>query len=378
MSPPFEIKRSAFQLPHKRRRPIAVTWKNATIVYGGFAPEEPRIDELSVLFYHKAGKWTKKNTFGDFPKYSQLSGAQVVNDRMFVFDTVRGEIVVYSLDLFTWTWEALTPSGTLPSGRASILRSWVYDKMIYLFGVGYTRIQDANQFFCYNTFTNTWEWPTSRGDIPPPKFEPPSVVISGGTAFLYGGIGGGTQNDLYTLDMVGMEWRKVHGNLSIGEGPGKIRFHTFTRISKSSALLLGPSTFGNELIGKFGKEVVNNSWLLNLDRAKKLMDPSSIWTNLPNHPSKCCHAAVLQPLSKTLWVIGGHDGNSRYFDCLNKGSYTTEVLKVKFPTLRPLKDLAIEHVAKSFSANDPRLEPGQLPKKFIDEIEAYRSENGNE
>ena len=117
---------------------------------------------------------------------------------------------------------------------------------------------------------------------------------------------------------------------------------------------------------------------MNLHNAKQLMAPSSIWTNIQNPFPRCCHAAVLQPLSKTLWVMGGHDGNPHYFNCLDVGAYTADVLKVKLSNLRPLKDLAIEHVTRSISANDPRFAPDQLPAKLMDEIEACRSENGIE
>ena len=375
MSQSLEIVKSAVQLPHKRVRHTAVTWKNATIVYGGYACQELQNDNLSVLFFHKSGKWTKKHTYGDFPTWSQHHPrAQVVNDKMFVFETDNGNMFVHSLDLHTWRWEKLAPNGTLPFGiGSSSITSWVYDGKIYCFG-GYKYPQGAsNQLFCYNITTNSWEWPYAGGDIPSPRLLS-SVILSEETVFLFGGISDGniTYNDLYTLDMASMVWRRVHGNLSIGEGPTKMRFFTFTCISQSKALLLVGRTSTRHHIP------INNSWLMNLHNAKQLMAPSSIWTNVPNHPSKCCHAAVLQPLSKTLWVMGGHDGNSCYFNCLDVGAYTNDVLKVKLSNLRPLKDLAIEQVTRSISANDPRLAPGQLPAKLMEEIEAYRSENGIE
>ena len=373
MAQSLEAVKSALPLPHKRRGPMAVTWNNATIVYGGYAPEEPRIDQLSVVFYHKSGKWTKKHTYGEFPKWSQLSGAHVVNDKIFVFDSDEGKMVVYSLDLHTWIWEILIPSSTSPFGKGSIIASWVYNRMIYCFGgLGFgAGAHASNQLFCYNISTNSWEWPNARGDIPSPRFAP-SVVISKDTVFIFGGIGdGNTYNDLYILDMVSMRWRRVHGNLPIGEGPTKIRKPTLTCFSQSTALLLGCTTVHNPPISW----PVNNSWLLNLHNAKQLMAPSSIWTNLPNHPSRCCHATVLQPLSKRLWVMGGHDGT---LNCLDKGGFTSNVMKVKVFQLWPLKDLAIEHLAKSLCANYSRLAPDQLPKELKKNIEAYQCENGNE
>ena len=328
MSQPFKIMRSADQLPHKRVRHMAVTWKNTTIVYGGFALEEPRIDQLSVLFIHKSGKWTKKNTYGDFPTWSQLSGAHVVNDRMFVFDDDQNKMVVYSLDLHTWTWEMRSPNGTLPFGKGSALSSWVYAGKIYCFG-GYKHSEGAsNQLFCYNISTNSWEWPYTRGNKPSPRLQS-SSIISEETVLVYGGISHENivHNDLFTLDIVNMVWKRVHVNLEIGEGPSKFRNITLTKISTSVALLMGD------------QKIKNNSWILNLDGAKQLMAPSSIWTKVPNPAPRHCHAAVLQPLSKALWVIGGHYVESPYFSCLAVGSYTSDILKFKFSNLRPLKDL---------------------------------------
>ena len=101
--------------------------------------------------------------------------------------------------------------------------------------------------------------------------------------------------------MACMRWKKVHGNLSNSEVPSKnMRRPTLTCFSQSTALILGRTTHHH------ASNQVNNTWLLNLHNAKNLMDLSSIWTNVPNHSSRCCHATVLQPLSKILWVIGGH------------------------------------------------------------------------
>ena len=177
-------------------------------------------------------------------------------------------------------------------------------------------------------------------------------------------------NDLFILDMACMRWKKVHGNLSNSEVPSKnMRRPTLTCFSQSTALLLGRTTHHH------ASNQVNNTWLLNLHNAKNLMDPSSIWTNVPNHSSRCCHATVLQPLSKILWVIGGHDGT---MDCPYPEGHTTEVLKIKLVKLRPLKELAIEHLGRNLCANDPRLVHDQLPKELMNQIETYKSENGEE
>ena len=132
MSQSLEIVKSAVQLPHNRAWHAAGTWKNATIVYGGFGTEEN--DYKSVLFFHKSGKWTKKYTYGDFPTWSRDPCAQVVNDKMFVFGNDNEKLVVHSLDLHTWRWEKLAPNGTLPFEKCWNITSWVYHGKIYCFG----------------------------------------------------------------------------------------------------------------------------------------------------------------------------------------------------------------------------------------------------
>ena len=159
MAKDFVTVKSSIRLPHTRIWHTTVAWRSATIVYGGYAPEETLKDQISVVFYHKSGTWTKQNTYRDFPKHPQRLGANVVNDKMFVFGDDEGKMVVYSLDLHTWIWESFAPSGTSPLGGGLKIASWVYGRKIYCFGAFSfsafgAHAHASNQFFCYNTYIN--------------------------------------------------------------------------------------------------------------------------------------------------------------------------------------------------------------------------------
>ena len=76
-------------------------------------------------------------------------------------------------------------------------------------------------------------------------------------------------NDLYTLDMSSMKWRKVHGGNMVTSrvGPSREASFTFTRISESNAVLFGDSNPHQE-----------DCWLLNLHNASTESDPAAMWT----------------------------------------------------------------------------------------------------
>ena len=193
--------------------------------------------------------------------------------------------------------------------------------------------------------------PDQKGDIPSPRVGH-AATISGDTAFLFGGLGQDVEkyNDLHILDMLTMRWKKVHGNL-----PGleiSLGSYTLTKVSDSSAVLYGHSYF------MYGQSPV--FMVLDLDKAKNLTEPSSIWTRVPNPHPRFRHASVMEPVSQRLWIIGGSDGSQ----------ITPDILEI--PIKLSLKDLAIESAARNISSNDPRLEPGQYPKRLRDEIEAQR------
>ena len=88
---------------------------------------------------------------------------------------------------------------------------------------------------------------------------------------------------------------------------------------------------------------------------------------MPNY-SRRFGATVCEPVSRSLWVIGGITpsyGHPRHL---------SDVLVM--PLNPSLKDLAIATVARNTCPQDSMLAPDQLASQLRDEIAAYRSEIG--
>ena len=104
--------------------------------------------------------------------------------------------------------------------------------------------------------------------------------------------------------------------------------------------------------------------MLSIAAAKKLGQPSEIWTQIHlNINHRYVHAAILEPVSQRLWMAGGYHCNSAV-TC-------SDVLKISINPV-PLKVLAAESAAKSLRADDTRLDPEQLPEELIKMVEGHR------
>ena len=103
-------------------------------------------------------------------------------------------------------------------------------------------------------------------------------------------------------------------------------------------------------------------WILDLDGAKRLSEPSRIWKRIQSNSMRYEHRAVLEPVSQRLWVIGG----------LGR----PDVLKMEFKV--SLKDLAVDCAARSLCPLDPRMGIGGLPRQFRKDIGARKAELGEE
>ena len=342
-----------------------MAWKDSIIVWGGCDYTErwpARWALRNKVYQHRSGEWIRRDTRGFVPEPSWNVVVQVVGDRMIVMDMVEDDedsyTIVCSLDLNSWTWIGLTPNGTPPSIPFFDGGTWVHNEKSYCFGgrdYNYT-----NQLFCYNPSKNSWEWPNQGGDIPTPRFVPMTIVRED-TVFVLGGESiEGPQNDLYILDMSGMVWTKVHGNISHFPWADWYSCGTFTCISPSAALLYG--TFWRSKKEERSAEC----WLLDLDKANELQEASPIWTRIPNHYLRRWQSAVVEPISQRLWVIGGHDKNN---------DATSDVLEVSF-NLLPLKILALDHVAQTMDEDDARLQSPNCPKGLKTDIDHHRSNLG--
>ena len=346
---------------------IAFTCNNATLILGG-------IRNQFQVFHHLRGKWTIRTTGGDLPKSGWLNHAQVINDKIYVLVPCRPSMTMYCLNLHTLIWKKLSPSGKQPSYRVGT-RSWTYEGDIYYFG-GYhfnnDELNGVNDVFSYNISANLWKWPNVEGDLPSPRCCP-WIIIRDETVFLFGGnevFQNTTYNDLHTLDMSNMTWRKVHGNLTTGTGPkgsNNNSQYTFTCISESAAVLFGALSTNN-----WKEPWEDDSWFLNLQSAMQISESGSIWTKIPISYPRISHASVLQPLSKRLWIIGGINSSIQR-------TTSSSIMKLTFNQLRSLKDLAMDCVARNICAHDPRLaREDQMTRQLRNEIEEYKCEIGDQ
>ena len=354
MAAPFRTQRSSLPFSTYNGH-IAVIWNNATIVWD--------LIHFSLYFYH-SGEWSLKKTIG-YPRLiygtngSSMRGyvtAEVLNDKMIMLDAREGTI--FSLDLTTWVWEEHKPEGQPPPESFGIC-SWLHKQKIYFFGGRNWRHGRSSRLFCYDYLKNCWEWPTQAGDIPPPRLQP-KTIISGDTVFLFGG----GRNDLHILNMEDMIWKKVHDAIPFEArmAPvGRVQYTTFTLISPSTAVFYGSYY-------DYDHNCHDDSWLLDLNGAKQFKDPSLIWSRIPNHHHVFLHEAVLEPVSQSLWVIGGFDGD--------RDAFTSDLLKMSC-NIPSLKNIAIDHVARSIKKRDQRLLPNELPQNISKEIEDYRSKMGD-
>ena len=121
-----------------------------------------------------------------------------------------------------------------------------------------------NQLVYYDPQDNSWNWPTSYGDVPSPCAGAKAFSINSSNnrslAVMMGGWANSDYfNDLFILDMDSMRWQAIKGSphlVDAGLWPKERRNHSMTLISQKSAVLFG----GN---GAWHK--LRDCWLLNID-----------------------------------------------------------------------------------------------------------------
>ena len=324
---------------------MAVTWNEATIIWAWLGD-----NDRSMVYYHRAGQWMRKKTTGTQPSWFFNGTAQVHDDKMWLIGEGKyaDAVVIYSLDLKTWSWTMTTPSGMQPlcmlpmgsriSGGSYVcpLNSWIHNDKIYCLGAfGKGQEQDGPKYlgvrrwrdspiFCYNVSANRYEWPDLKGDTPSFRAMS-SVIIKDDTVFMFGGAefhGSGiltsSLNDLYTLDMITLTWNRIHGSLSPSLLIPRSRFgHTLTRISESVAVLYGGrylSTNGENINGQREAICMDDvCWLLDLKKIEELeTTKGNVWTKMPYRVPSSFHKAVLEPSSKRLLVLGGIDEEGKF------------------------------------------------------------------
>ena len=199
---------------------------------------------------------------------------------------------------------------------------------------------------CYNVKHNSLEWVNQEGEFPR-GYLGVKPILHGDTVIVFG-VGG-----MKTLDMNSMRWKKIFEYSTNTGFVFDVFRYTLTKISDSTAVLLG------------AHEGSSVCWFLNLNNVINCKDHSTIWTKVPLRFFRGNHGAVWNAVNRELWVVGGIYDNLSYKD----------VLRISFD-LSPLKDIALDCVARNICTCDPRLAGDQLPLQLKNKLMEYKANFG--
>ena len=112
---------SLLSFVHKRAGHVAVTWKDITMIWGGHMMPPDKNDPI-IVYCHRNGKWFPKTTGGDIPIAREGASAAVVEDTLYLmcgrcsnyWEDKELMSDIYALDLNSWNWTKLTPTGSPP------------------------------------------------------------------------------------------------------------------------------------------------------------------------------------------------------------------------------------------------------------------------
>ena len=188
-----------------RTNHVIGVWNNTVLIWGGWRSYGSKYWDPKIVHCYLDGIWMKKRTRGEVPPPMAGPAAGIIGDQLFVacgyagignraeddFTLPLSNMAVtdtlYKLDLNQWTWSKLEPGGTKPL-KSWKMASWVSGERLFLFGgVGGDKIAGqtypeslktrklndvdvwSNQLVYYDSATNNWYWPSTCGEIPPPR-----------------------------------------------------------------------------------------------------------------------------------------------------------------------------------------------------------------
>ena len=363
-------------------------WKNTILVWGG-RTTLLRFWDPKIVYCYLDGIWMKRRTRGEVPPPTAGPAAGIIGDQLFVacghtgignlaeedlilqVSNTRVTDTLYKLDLNQWTWSKLEPGGIKPL-KSFRMASWVSGERLFLFGgVGGDKIAGqtypeslktrklndvdvwSNQLVYYDSATNNWYWPSTCGEIPPPRMGYAACVtddsnsesnLSMSYAIVFGGFDvvwheyERYYNTIVLLNLANMTWIEVSSNgLSCNEDAGvwpEPRWlHTLTRVSDKTAILYG---------GR-GRRTLGGCWMLNIEAVISQANPKTFWTRCLHHEghNRDSHTAVMEPSSGRLWIVGGIDWRPS-----SMVNLAVPIRELAITSLQKLKVLAIESLSR--------------------------------
>lgn len=404
----------------RRAGHIAVAHRERGLVWGGYEESQVDTDQYlpssELMIYNSLTQtWTAKKTTGEVPTKCSGAGAAVLGDVMYVVagfhkimitmnalrevngwmsdsdeepegdtvETVEISNSIWSLDLETYVWTKLSPDG-VPPLRCDKTAVWTHKDKVYIFG-GFgpppTKEQRlemgklfefcddpqssqsiynrgwSNQLVCYNTSTDTWEWPVTSGPAPSPRAAH-SVARVGDTAYVFGGRHLDTRlNDLYSLNLITMRWNLLVSNNCADNTPVGRSWQTMTPIQT------GKEEGGLVIYGGFDNALtaLGDCWRMDLQH-----QPST-WVRCPHLElgPRLWHAS-LELDSSQVMVAGGLTNNILAPNYVSK-HHAEKVLFLKVAPSSLLK-LCLEFITKNKDLFNKEVEELPMSLKKIVKI----------
>lgn len=317
--------------PPGRTGHVAVTYDEYMFVWGGYkqhvsSPENPGV--LANTFFNGSDLWIyssvsekwylKECLSWDIPPGMSGSAAVIIENSLYLFggygyngDGCTNKL--YKLDLETFSWENLNPSGIPPSPVDKMV-GWQYNNKFYIFG-GFgnpdsTAAYDfqfifynllwrgwTNQFFAYDPKTNSWERPACTGNLPSARAAHAAAVMQD-KVYIFGGRHDNCRlNDLHCLDMKTMTWSgEIAVNGPIPEGRS---WHSLTALFNRFLILYGGFSQTNIAL--------SDCWMFDTK--------TEVWqlVELPHDKPRLWHSACLNIFNEVL-VYGGCTSNILDFE----------------------------------------------------------------
>ncbi|KAK1268752.1 Nitrile-specifier protein 2 [Acorus gramineus] len=154
------------------------------------------------------GKWTKFSQKGTGPGARSSHAITVVGDKAYAFGgefapRVPVDNNLHIFDLETSTWSISAATGDVPAPRVGVTMASV-GTTLYVFGGRDADHQELDEFYAFDTLTNTWTRIPGDG---PPNRSYHSMAADERRVYVFGGCGvSGRLNDLWAYDTVARAW----------------------------------------------------------------------------------------------------------------------------------------------------------------------------
>ncbi|CAL8139288.1 unnamed protein product [Orchesella dallaii] len=204
----------------------AVMLNSKLIIFGG---GNQQINHELLVFAIPSKTWSMPQEKGDVPVGRASYGMETLGNHVYMFGGLieHGYYVndLYRLDVDSWTWTKLNPTGEIPCARFGHSFTRLNDSF-YVFG-GLTddtptppRMEMPRylgDFYKLNVSSNleevSWEIPSVFGSMPGPRESHSAVAyftssLRYNRLIIYGGMCGRRLNDLYFMDVDTRVWTK--------------------------------------------------------------------------------------------------------------------------------------------------------------------------